>query len=253
MTMIYNLFFSPTGGTRKVAEIIANELNVTNTIDFTPASVKLNSLQLNKDDICLISVPSFGGRIPFAAAEKMKTLKGNGAKTVLVTVFGNRAIDDTLLEMKDILAANDFICIAAIEAVAEHSFVRKFGANRPDAHDILELKSFTEIIRQRIDSTNDTSVDVPGKYPYKEFNGVPFHPAADVSKCVSCGKCASVCPTGAIPQNDPKTTNPDRCITCMACTVHCPKSARTLPDPVFAALEAKLSAVCAERKPNKLY
>lgn len=251
--MIYNLFFSPTGGTRKVAEIIANELNVNNTIDFTPAAVKLDSLQLNKDDICLISVPSFGGRIPVSAAEKMKTLKGNGAKTILITVFGNRAIDDTLLEMKDILVENDFLCIAAIEAVAEHSFVRKFGANRPDAHDILELKSFAGIIRQRIASSDNTKVDVPGKHPYKEFNGVPFHPAADISKCVSCGKCASVCPAGAIPTNDPKTTDPDRCITCMACTVHCPKSARTLPDPVFAALEAKLSAVCAERKPNKLY
>jgi ferredoxin len=53
--------------------------------------------------------------------------------------------------------------------------------------------------------------------------------------------------------NDPKTTDPDRCITCMACTANCPKGARTLPDEVFAALEAKLSAVCAEKKSNKLY
>lgn len=251
--MIYNLFFSPTGGTKKVAEILGNAMHVEQNIDFTPAAVKLDSLQLTEKDICLISVPSFGGRIPFSATDKLKTLKADGAKAILVTVFGNRAIDDTLLEMKDILTNNGFICIAAVEAVAEHSFVRKFGANRPDAQDQAELIAFAEIIQKRIADPDTAAADIPGKYPYKDFKGVPFHPAADANKCVSCGKCAKVCPAGAIPMNDPKTTDPDRCITCMACTVHCPKGARTLPDEVFAALETKLSAVCAERKPNKLY
>ncbi len=251
--MFYNLFFSPTGGTRKVAEILGDAMHVEQTIDFTPASVKLDSLQLTENDICLISVPSFGGRIPFSATDKLKTLKADSAKAILVTTFGNRAIDDTLLEMKDILSQNGFLCIAAIEAVTEHSFVRKFGAGRPDTQDQAELIAFAEIIQKRIADPNTATVNVPGKYPYKDFKGVPFHPAADSSKCVSCGKCAKVCPAGAIPMNDPKTTDPDRCITCMACTANCPKGARTLPDEVFAALETKLSAVCAEKKSNKLY
>jgi ferredoxin len=251
--MFYNLFFSPTGGTKKVAEILGDAMHIEQTIDFTPASVKLDSLQLTENDICLISVPSFGGRIPFSATDKLKTLKADSAKAILVTTFGNRAIDDTLLEMKDILTQNGFSCIAAIEAVTEHSFVRKFGAGRPDAQDQAELIAFAEIIQKRIADPNTATVDVPGKRPYKDFKGVPFHPAADSSKCVSCGKCAKVCPAGAIPMNDPKTTDPDRCITCMACVTNCPESARNLTNEIFAALEAKLSAVCAEKKSNKLY
>lgn len=251
--MIYNLFFSPTGGTRKVAEILGTIMHVDKIIDFTPASVKLDSIALSPDDVCMISVPSFGGRIPFPAAEKLKTLKANGAKAVMVSTFGNRAIDDTLLEMKDILIQCGFLCIAGIEAVTEHSFVRKFGANRPDVQDQAELRAFAATILQRLANAGLTSVDVPGKTPYKDFKGVPFHPAANENKCVSCGICAARCPADAIPRNDPKVTLADRCITCMACTVHCPEGARTLPAEVFAALETKLSAVCAERKSNKLY
>ena len=251
--MFYNLFFSPTGGTRKVAEILGNAMHVDQTIDFTPASVKLNSITPGTEDICLVTIPSFGGRIPFSATDKLKTLKASGAKAIIVTTFGNRAIDDTLLEMKDILTQNGFCCIAAIEAVTEHSFVRKFGAGRPDTQDQIELRSFAELILQRIANTNTNSVEVPGKRPYKDFKGVPFHPAVDEKKCVSCGICATRCPADAIPRDNPKITLADRCITCMACVTNCPESARNLTDEIFAALEAKLSAVCAERKSNKLY
>ena len=251
--MFYNLFFSPTGGTRKVAEILGSAMLVDQTIDFTPASVKLDSITPGAEDVCLVTVPSFGGRIPFSATDKLKTLKASGTKAIIVTTFGNRAIDDTLLEMKDILSQNGFCCIAAIEAVTEHSFVRKFGAGRPDTLDQIELRSFAELILQRIANPDITPIEVPGKRPYKDFKGVPFHPAVNEKKCVSCGICATCCPADAIPHDTPKITLADRCITCMACVTNCPENARNLTDEIFAALEAKLSAVCAERKSNKLY
>ena len=251
--MFYNLFFSPTGGTKKVAEILGDAIHAEQTIDFTPASVKLDSITPGASDVCMITVPSFGGRIPFSATDKLKTFKASGAKAIIVTTFGNRAIDDTLLEMKDILSQNGFCCIAAIEAVTEHSFVRKFGAGRPDAQDQSELQTFAAAILQRIANPDTPPVEVPGKRPYKDFKGVPFHPAVDEKKCVSCGICAARCPADAIPRDNPKITLADRCITCMACVVNCPESARNLSDEIFTALEAKLSAVCAEKKSNKLY
>lgn len=80
--MICNLFFSPTGGIRKIAEILGTAMHADKMIDFTPAAVKLDSLVLSQDDVCIISVPSFGGRIPFSTADKLKTLKANGAKSI---------------------------------------------------------------------------------------------------------------------------------------------------------------------------
>ena len=44
-------------------------------------------------------------------------------------------IDDTLLELQDVLEASGFVCIAGMEAVAEHSLMHQFGTGRPDSLD----------------------------------------------------------------------------------------------------------------------
>ena len=75
---------------------------------------KLKEVDFNKDDLCLIGVPS-------VVVDMFKDIKGNGARAVLVVVFGNRAIDDTLVELQDVLEASGFVCAVGVEAVAEHS------------------------------------------------------------------------------------------------------------------------------------
>lgn len=85
---------------------------------------------LGESDLCLIAVPSFGGRVPEIALSRLREIKGNGASAVLIAVYGNRAIDDTLLELKDTLVPLGFCCIAAVSAVAEHSIMRCYGTGR---------------------------------------------------------------------------------------------------------------------------
>ena len=54
-------------------------------------------ISLDKEDICIVAVPSFGGRVPAIAAERLERIRANGAMAILVVVYGNRAYDDTLL------------------------------------------------------------------------------------------------------------------------------------------------------------
>ena len=75
----------------------------------------------SKEDLCIIGVPSFGGRVPAIALERIKALSGNNATAILITVYGNRAYEDTLIELEDTLIEKNFTCQAAIAAVAEHS------------------------------------------------------------------------------------------------------------------------------------
>jgi len=53
------------------------------------------------DDVCVIGIPSYGGRVPGIALERMNKFKGNHAKAILVVSYGNRAFEDTLKELAD--------------------------------------------------------------------------------------------------------------------------------------------------------
>lgn len=44
-------------------------------------------------------MPSYDGRILSVIAEMFKDIKVEGTKAVLTVVYGNRAIDDTLVEL----------------------------------------------------------------------------------------------------------------------------------------------------------
>ncbi len=138
------LLFSPTGGTKKAALILCRALGAKTEIydisrpDFAFAGAR-------GDGIAIIAMPSFAGRAPALAAERLKRANGGGMPCVLLCVYGNRAFEDTLVEMDDIARQCDFNVIAAVAAIAEHSIVRQFAAGRPDA---VDEKNLAEIGRQ---------------------------------------------------------------------------------------------------------
>ena len=136
---LYEIYFSPTGGTKKVSDLICDEWN------FEKAEIDLIKRELpaadfNEDDICLIAVPSFGGRVPEPVLRHLSEMRGNRAAAVLTVVYGNRHYDDTLLELKECAQQAGFRCVAAIAAVAEHSIMHQFAAGRPDVKDQEQLK-----------------------------------------------------------------------------------------------------------------
>ena len=96
---MYIAHFSPTGGTRKAAEIIGLALDPQATeIDLsTPKSVA-TPLDLSHDEVLLAAVPVYGGRVPAIALERLKKITGHDTPAIPVVVYGNRDYDDALLE-----------------------------------------------------------------------------------------------------------------------------------------------------------
>lgn len=65
MNKIYGISFSPTGGTERVAAILATALaDETVLVDLTARDVDFGSVTFGKDDVAMIAVPSYSGRVP---------------------------------------------------------------------------------------------------------------------------------------------------------------------------------------------
>ncbi len=143
---ISQIIFSPTGGTQRVVDSLISEWNydVTDKIDLSDPKTDFRVFNLQEYDIAVIAVPSFAGRVPSVAAERLAKLRGSQIPCVLVCVYGNRAYEDTLIELNDLAEQSDFKVIAAISAVAEHSIMHQYAAGRPDKQDKAQLKDFAE-------------------------------------------------------------------------------------------------------------
>lgn len=94
---LYQIYFSPTGGTKKVTDLIGGAWNCEKAdIDLCAAEDDFTKYSFHEEDICLVAVPSFGGRVPAAALSRLAQMKGGSAKAILLCVYGNRAYEDTL-------------------------------------------------------------------------------------------------------------------------------------------------------------
>lgn len=220
----YCITFSPTGGTNRVADILCGGLH--------SQWIRLDlmggiSLKTTENDVCLVAVPSFGGRVPDLAVQHLKGITGP-ARAILVCVYGNRAYEDTLAELYDVVAAQGLRPVAAVSAIAEHSIMHAYGVGRPDEADARRLADLTGYIAAKL-RKGAVGLNVPGNRPYKEYKVATMIPRAN-DACIRCGACVRRCPTGAISTADPTVTDTAKCICCMACTAACPIHART-PDP----------------------
>ena len=100
---ILQILFSPTGGTKQVTDTITESWGIpVSEIDLTNAEFDYTSISIEKDDIVVLAVPSYGGRVPSLATQRISKICGNQAQCIIVCVYGNRAYEDTLMELKNI-------------------------------------------------------------------------------------------------------------------------------------------------------
>ena len=241
-------YFSPTGGTKKVSSIFADAME--KEVIWHDLGSKEPMMEKPEGEITVVASPVFGGRIPSVVREKIEKFSGTGKKAVTIAVYGNRAYEDALLEMNDILTKCGFTVIASGAFVAQHSMAPEVGAGRPDGEDEKEIHKFAETVKN---STAVENVQVPGNRLYKPEMNLPVAPIS-LPSCTKCGKCVTVCPTNAISVADGAViTDIEKCILCMACTHICTEQARIRPLPLQQKTEQMLGALKGVRNKNEVF
>ena len=171
---IVQIVFSPTGGTQKVADVITSEWGgPVENVDLSNPKTDFEKVRLAEDDIAVVAVPSFGGRVPALAVERLEKIHGNQAMCAVVCVYGNRAYEDTLIELSDTAEKSGFRVISGIAAIAEHSIMHQYAAGRPDDSDKEELRRFAREILEKVNREEKefSSPHIPGNRPYKKAGG----------------------------------------------------------------------------------
>ena len=116
---IHQITFSPTGGTRRVSELLCKGFGAKSCL--TELCTKEENLEypdISAGDLVVVSMPVYAGRVPALAVERLRAIKANGAMFVIVAVYGNRAYEDALLEMQDAVTEMGLNVIAAVAAIA---------------------------------------------------------------------------------------------------------------------------------------
>lgn len=249
--------FSPTENTKEVAEVIGSQLpGAYECLDLTDLAFKRPEYHFTEDEVVVVGAPVYGGRIPRTAAERFKKLHGRSTPAVLVVTYGNRAYEDALAELKDLMEAQGFCPIAAAAVVAEHNIDRKVAAGRPDGADREKLVRFGEqvdgALRRWAGARDFKGLQLPGSHPYRAYGTVPVKVKVAAS-CTGCGLCIRKCPVGAISRTDPKITDEERCIGCMRCIKVCPAHSRSVSPLVLMAVHQKLKKVCQDRKEPEFF
>ena len=269
---VWAVYFSGTGTTektvRRIAAGMAQALDAELAVyDFTTPAARQRELRFNAEELAVLGVPVYAGRVPNVLLPYLtKQLHGGGALAVPVVLFGNRNFDDGLIELRNILTEDGFMPVAGGAFVGEHAFSRALGAGRPNGDDLAEMDAFARRAAEKVTALTAAPaepVTVRGETPVRPYytprdrHGNPINilkvkPKTDMSRCGGCGLCAARCPMGSIDPADVSQVT-GICIKCCACVKGCPAEAKYFDDEGYLYHKRELEEVYASPAANEVF
>ncbi|MBI9093798.1 MAG: hypothetical protein JEY71_02840 [Sphaerochaeta sp.] len=240
------LTFSPTGQSKACALAVAKatkqefiEVDVTHFLQRKKPLAFFNTT-------LIVAFPVYGGRVPRLFAEYIKEqVTCTNCNALAIASFGNRAFEDALVEMEDLLLAKGMPLIGAASIGCQHSYSDKVGSKRPDIEDFQILDRLAVYLNGKT-----KTVHPPGNRPYKSSMLIadpPYMPTIKGKGGTPNSHCYAVCPTGSLAKGDPSL-----CIHCCAC-IQVSNNELVMDSPKFVNVTKHLEETCQKRVDSALY
>ncbi len=229
------LYYTGTGNSLHIAQRISHALgdtlfNMNERIkaqDFSP---------LEPCEKLIIVTPTYGWRIPrIVRSWLMKTALPESASVWFVMNCGSET-GNAAKYNRELCHEKGLSYMGTAQIVMPENYIAMFNA--PDKDEARQIVSRAEpVIDSRIsDIAAGREFAAPRNNLYDRFMSAAVNPifykffvkskAFTVSgACVSCGKCAALCPVNGIEITDGKPVWNGECTHCMACICHCPADA----------------------------
>ena len=271
LTQITAAYYTGTGRTELVVMSVARRLGERLSLPVVERSYatpydRRFPLTFSPTELAVVGSPTYAGRVPNLMLPYLNTIQGSGTLAVPIVTFGNRAFDNSLIELRDLLEQGGCRTIGAAAFACQHAFSEVLGKGRPDAEDMGELLAFADALAEKLlnGPLPDGPIPVEGK-PGPDYGGY-FAPHdrngvfIDIRKvkplctdaCTQCGLCAELCPMGAIDPDD-CTLVPGKCVKCGGCVKFCPLGAKYFEDPGYLYHKEELELMYARRADNAVF
>jgi len=181
--------------------------------------------------------------MPMSVKELGRILRGSSTPAAALVSYGGRAFDNAPAELCALLREAGFLPAAAGAFVCRHAFTDAVSAHRPDPDDLSQLRDFARRVAGqlsepgaagplRVPGDPEAAYYVPLGSDGRAVNFLRAKPVTDPRLCTGCGRCAAVCPVGAVDPADTASV-PGVCVKCCACVRACPAGAKSFADPGF--------------------
>lgn len=209
------LYFSPTGGTKIVAQYVAKYLDIT-ALDLTSYKSRSDFDYTQKLEYTILLFPVFSQNIPNPVKELIRNL--NTKNIIIISTYGRMGMGNVLYEVQQLIQS---LVIGGAYIPTKHTY--------KDNDYFIECDKLEELLN-RVKNKIITLVIFPKlrKHIFANFYpnlrskiGVKIN---RTENCNNCSSCNNVCPTNSI-DNGKINSN---CIRCLSCYYNCPCDGLTI-------------------------
>lgn len=229
------LYFSGTGNSEYTAKRIGKEIDdeVFNLFD----KIRNRDFSdMHSERPWVVSVPTYAWRIPRIVEKWLENTRLKGNKDIYFVMTCGGSIGNAGKYLEKLCAEKKMNYCGCAGIVMPENYIALFSTpTEESALQIIEqaeriindtahvIKSCDKLVQSNISFGDKMNSGIVNGIFYPMFVHAKKFYATDA--CISCGKCAAVCPLNNVRLENGKPVWGGNCTHCMACICRCPKEA----------------------------